>query len=336
METERIIRLAHGSGGLLSHQLTRDIFQKYFHNDHIRLLDDAAILAAPQGNIVMSTDSFVVDPVFFPGGDIGSLSICGTVNDLAVSGGIPLYLSAAFILEEGLPLSDLEIIVASMADTAKKAQVTIVAGDTKVVERGKADKIFINTTGIGSMHPNAKLSYHAIQPGDHILINGTIAEHGVAILSQREGLRFASTISSDAKCLHKIISGLITNHDGIHFMRDPTRGGVATVLAEIAKSAQVALTVSEQSIPIRDDVAGACEILGIDPLYMANEGKFLMICNPKDSQSIIQQIRAEDPLADPRIIGKVESGSPMALMETRFGGTRILDMLPDEILPRIC
>jgi hydrogenase expression/formation protein HypE len=336
MPAEKLIRLAHGSGGLLSQTLIQDVFLKHFNNPENNKMDDAAVLDYPHGTIVVSTDSFVVDPIFFPGGDIGHLAVCGTLNDVAVSGGIPLFITAGFILEEGFPLADLERIVESMAHTAKNAGVRIVAGDTKVVEKGKGDKVFINTTGIGSMHPKGLLGTEHIQPGDQILINGPIAEHGIAIMSKREGLQFTSNIRSDARCLHNIIITLLDSCPGIRFMRDPTRGGVATVLAEIASVSGMTLTIREADIPIQSDVAAACDMLGIDPLYLANEGKFIIICSADSADSILETLRNIDPDLHASRIGIVQAGIPSALLETRYGGMRILDMLPDEILPRIC
>ena len=336
MLSEDLIRLAHGSGGLLSQQLVQNIFLKHFYNTEIAKLDDAAVLEYPHRSLIVSTDSFVVDPIFFPGGDIGHLAVCGTLNDVAVSGGIPLFITAGFILEEGFPIADLEKIVASMASTAKKAMVSIIAGDTKVVEKGKGDKIFINTTGIGYMHPCASLGLDKIRPGDHILINGTIADHGIAIMSRREGLQFAAKVQSDAQCLHKTIQTLLDSFPGIRFMRDPTRGGVATVLSEIAQASGYTLSIDETAIPIREDVSAACDMLGIDPLYMANEGKFITICSPEDSQMILHALENMSSAFQPRIIGTVRSGVSAALLQTRYGGQRILEMLPDEILPRIC
>jgi hydrogenase expression/formation protein HypE len=336
MHSEDFIRLAHGSGGLLSHRLIHEVFLKHLRNPEIAKMDDAAVLAYPHDMIVVSTDSFVVDPIFFPGGDIGHLAVCGTVNDVAVSGGIPQFITVGFILEEGFAIADLDKIVSSMAATARAADLTIIAGDTKVVEKGKGDKIFINTTGIGHMHPNARLGVNQIKVDDHILINGSIAEHGIAILSKREGIQFASTVRSDAQCLHKTIVTLLDSFSGIRFMRDPTRGGVATVLSEIAEASGFNLSIHEASIPIHDDVAAACDMLGIDPLYLANEGKFILFCSPDDSEGILQTMRELNPKSEPQQIGTVRAGTASALLETRYGGIRILEMLPDEILPRIC
>ena len=336
MNPDELIRLAHGSGGLLTQQLFQNIFLKHFRNPEIAKMDDGALLETPCGNLIVSTDSFVIDPIFFPGGDIGHLSVCGTVNDIAVSGGIPQYITTAFILEEGFPLKDLDTVVASIARESRYANVKVVAGDTKVVEKGKGDKIFINTTGIGSMHPKANLGTDQIRAGDHIIVSGTIAEHGIAVLSKREGLRFSSTVVSDAQCLHKPILDLLDRFNGIRFMRDPTRGGIATVLAEIATASKHTLSINEQDIPIREDVAGACEMLGIDPLYLANEGKFVLICGADDSPEIIHFLQEYYPTMQPTVIGSVRSGSATALLSTPYGGMRILEMLPDEILPRIC
>ncbi len=336
MQPDELIRMAHGAGGLLSHQLIQNIFLKHLSNSDISRMDDAAVLSYPHHSLVVSTDSFVVAPIFFPGGDIGHLAVCGTVNDVAVSGGIPLYLTAGFILEEGFPLEDLEKVVASMAATAQAANVTIIAGDTKVVEKGKGDKIFINTTGFGWLHPKATLGPSQIRAGDHILINGPIAEHGVAILSKREGIKFSSSVRSDAQCLHKTIIKLLDHFPGIHFMRDPTRGGVASVLSEIAESSGLTLSISEKLVPIHDNVAAACDMMGIDPLYMANEGKVIIICSPDDSEGIIKTIHDQDPTSLARRIGTVLEGKSGAVLETRYGGLRMIEMLPDEILPRIC
>lgn len=333
--SERIL-LAHGDGGVLTHNLIQGLFQKYFTAPELTTLADAALLPGA-GVLAMTTDSFVVNPLFFPGGDIGKLAIAGTVNDLAVSGTQAKYLSAGFILEEGLEIFVLERIVASMAATAKSAGVSIVTGDTKVVERGKGDGVYINTTGIGFMDRHADLGYSRIQPGDKIIINGGIAEHGIAVLSERAGLTFHQSIRSDCAPLNTLITPLLEQFSGaIKFMRDPTRGGLATTAKEIALSSQYDLWLEETSIPLRNEILGATELLGLDPLYLANEGKVIIIANSEKANDIVDFLHTHPEGEMAAVIGEIRSGQGRVLLETPLGGTRLVDMLAGAPLPRIC
>jgi hydrogenase expression/formation protein HypE len=333
------VLLGHGSGGKLSHDLISKIFVKYFNNDYLDKQTDAAILELPDSQISFTTDSFVVDPVFFPGGDIGKLAVCGTVNDLAVSGATPLFLSAGFIIEEGFSLEDLETIVRSMAAEAKKAGVIIVTGDTKVVNRGKCDKVFINTAGIGKI---SKQHCHIgegalIKPGDKIIINGSIGDHGMAVLGARKELNIQSDIRSDCASLNGLIQNVLDVSDGIKFMRDATRGGLATVLAELAEKKNFGITLEESQLLVRPKVRAFCELLGFDPLYVANEGKVVIIVDPGSAANVIQAMNKHEFGKDARIIGEVVSDyAGRAFINTGIGGKRILDMLAGEQLPRIC
>ena len=329
---ERIM-MAHGSGGRLSHELIRALFQKHLGNPYLDQMNDATVLPGRE-NIAVTTDSFVVSPLFFRGGNIGKLAVCGTVNDLAVSGAIPKFLTLALILEEGLPMADLERIIESIAETAVEAGVSVVCGDTKVVERGSADKIFINTTGIGYI-TNRLVGPERIRPGDEILITGTIGDHGIAILSEREGLEFQTPVVSDCAPLNGLIDAFYL--PGVNCMRDPTRGGVATTLNELAGQAGVSMLLDEKQFPLTLSVAGACEMLGLEPLYLANEGKALVIVAPEVAGEVLQKMRAH-PLGRQAVrIGRVEEGKPgLVLLETPLGGKRIVGMLEGEHLPRIC
>jgi hydrogenase expression/formation protein HypE len=333
---EQIV-LGHGSGGKLSAQLLESVFLPAFSNPLLSKLDDQALLEVNGSRLAFTTDAFVVTPLFFPGGDIGRLAINGTVNDLAMSGARPLYLAAAFILEEGLATADLRRIVDSMSGAARNAGIQLVAGDTKVVNRGKGDKIFISTTGIGIIEKPVNISADRARPGDKIILSGYIGDHGMAILSQRENLEFEGVIESDCAALHQLVSDMLEVSLDLHCLRDPTRGGVATVLNEIAARSQVGMLVDETSIPVRDTVRGACEILGLDPLYVANEGKLVAIVPADAADAVVARMR-ENPLGkDARVIGEVTAEhSGMVLMETEIGGTRILDTLFGEQLPRIC
>lgn len=327
------IMMAHGSGGRLSHELIRTLFQKYLGNSYLDQMNDAALLPG-QAQLAVTTDSFVVSPLFFRGGNIGKLAVCGTVNDLAVSGASPKFLTLALILEEGLPLVDLERIIQSVANTALEAGVTIVCGDTKVVERGSADKLFINTTGIGYI-TNRLVGPQQIQPGDVILITGTIGDHEIAILSEREGLEFQTPVTSDCAPLNGLIDSFFQL--GVKCMRDPTRGGVATTLNELAQQAGVSMLLREESLPILPGVKGACDMLGLDPLYLANEGKALVIVKPDVAETILQAMRAHPLGHRAARIGEVLAGKPgLVLLETPLGGKRIVGMLEGEHLPRIC
>lgn len=333
------VLLGHGSGGKLSHDLISALFVKYFDNEFLRKQTDSAILSLNSTRISFTTDSFVVDPIFFPGGDIGKLAVCGTVNDLAVSGAQPLYLSAGFIIEEGLPYQDLEKIVSSMAAEAKKAGVFIVTGDTKVVNRGKCDKIFINTAGIGLIdEENVHIGEGSrIKPGNLIIINGPVGDHGMAVLSARQDLNIRSEIISDCASLNGMISQIMEVSEGVRFMRDATRGGLATVLAELAEKRDFGVTLDESAIQVRPQVRAFCELLGFDPLYVANEGKVVIIAAANNAPRILALLKQHDFGKDAAIIGEITSDHPgKAWIKTQIGGKRILDMLAGEQLPRIC
>ncbi len=336
------IVLGHGSGGKLTADLIEQIFLPAFRNPILDKLDDQAVVTIAGARLAFTTDSFVVTPIFFPGGDIGRLAVHGTVNDLAMSGARPLYLSAAFILEEGLAVDDLRRVVESMRAAAAEAGVTLVTGDTKVVNRGKGDQVFITTTGIGVIEDGVHISADRARPGDVILVSGYLGDHGMAIMSQRENLEFEGAITSDCASLHGLVAAMLRTPgaegvDFVHCLRDPTRGGVATTLNEIAKHAEVGMLLQEQSIPVRESVKGACEVLGLDPLYVANEGKLLAIVAPEMAHAVLQQMHLHPLGADAAIIGKVVAEHPgMILMTTEIGGTRVLDVMFGEQLPRIC
>jgi len=333
--SERVL-LDYGSGGKASHRLIGELFLKYFGNEYLNRLDDAAQLDIT-GPISVSTDSYTVDPIFFPGGDIGSLAVHGTVNDVAMLGARPRFLTCGFIIEEGLLMSDLERIVASMGHAAKEAGVQIVTGDTKVVPKGMADKIFINTTGIGEIFVAETPSGHRARPGDVILISGTMGDHGLTILSHREGLNFEAPVASDCASLNHLIARLLEAIPQIHVLRDPTRGGLATTLNEIAGQSQVECRIYESSIPVRPEVTGGCSFLGLDPLYLANEGKFICIL-PEEYSAQALSIMQADPLGrDATRIGEIRDEHPgKVVLETPLGGKRLMDMLEGEQLPRIC
>ncbi len=331
------IVLGHGSGGKLSAELLERVFLPAFRNQYLDKLDDQAVLQFGNSRLAFTTDSFVVTPIFFPGGDIGRLAINGTVNDLAMSGARPLYLAAAFILEEGLATEELCRVVQSMSDAARDAGVQLVTGDTKVVNKGKGDKIFISTTGIGVIERAVNVSADRARPGDKIILSGYIGDHGMAILSQRENLEFEGVIESDCAALYTLVSTMLDVCLDIRCMRDPTRGGVATVLNEIAGRSNAGMLLRETEIPVRETVRGACELLGLDPLYVANEGKLIAIVPPDSADAIVRRMR-QNPLGqDACIIGEVTAEHPgMVLMETEIGGTRVVDTLFGEQLPRIC
>lgn len=336
---KKTILLGHGSGGLMTSDLIRDLFVKYFNNPMLDSLADSAIARVGNTSLAFTTDSFVVDPIFFPGGNIGKLAVCGTVNDLAVSGAKPLYLSAGFILEEGFPMDDLGIIVKSMAEEANKAGVQIITGDTKVVKKGQCDKIFINTAGIGlieSRHQEISKG-NLIKPGDQVIVNGYLGDHEIAILAARENLMFEEQVVSDVACLNDMIAILLNKGVDIRFMRDITRGGIATILAEIAISMKIGMLIEEQAVPVREQVNGICEIYGFNPLYLANEGKVLMIVSPDSSELAIKLLRQSSTGKDAVIIGTVTEVHPgRVLLKSMIGGTRIIDKLAGEQLPRIC
>ncbi len=332
------VDLTHGAGGKATAQLVDELFLAAFDNKWLAQRNDQALLDAPTGRLVFTTDSYVVTPLFFPGGDIGSLSVHGTINDVAMAGARPISLSAGFILEEGLPLADLARIVQSMAKASREAGVPIVTGDTKVVERGKGDGVFINTAGIGVMPLGVvPPSGERAKPGDVVLVSGTLGDHGVTILSKREGLSFETNLTSDSAALHGLVAELVSAVHDIHVLRDPTRGGLATSLNELAHQSGVGFRLDEKAIPIRPEVAAACELLGIDPLYVANEGKLLAICAPGDADRLLGVMRAHPLGREAAIVGTVvEDADRFVQLETKFGGSRVLDWLSAEQLPRIC
>ncbi len=332
------VDMAHGSGGRAMAQLIEELFARHLGNEYLAQGDDGALLPNPgEGKLVMATDSHVVSPLFFPGGDIGCLSVHGTINDVAMMGARPLWLSAGFILEEGFKLADLSRIVQSMASAAKEAGVPIVTGDTKVVERGKGDGVFITTTGVGVVAPGMALSGRCARPGDAILVSGTLGDHGMAIMAERESLGFESPIVSDTAALHGLIDAMRASGADIHVLRDPTRGGLATTLNEIAKQSGVGMMLLEKNVPVKPAVNAACEFLGLDPLYVANEGKLVAICAEQDANKLLSVMRDHPLGADAAIVGSVhEDPHHFVQMTTAFGGKRIVDWLSGEQLPRIC
>jgi hydrogenase expression/formation protein HypE len=337
------IVMGHGSGGKLSAELIEKVFVSSFRNPTLECMNDQAALHIDGARLAFTTDSFVVTPIFFPGGDIGSLAVNGTVNDLAVGGARPLYLAAAFILEEGLSTDDLKRVVESMRVAAATAGVQFVTGDTKVVDRGKGDKIFITTTGIGVFDRATRISADRARPGDKVILSGTIGDHGITILSQRENLEFESSLASDCAALNGLVAEMLDeaetagNLEFIHCMRDPTRGGVATTLNEIAGQSHVGISLSEDAIPVRDSVRGACEVLGLDPLYVANEGKLVAIVAPEVAERMVRRMQSHDLGKSACIIGEVvEKHQGMVVMNTSIRGTRVVDVLFGEQLPRIC
>jgi len=334
---EGTIQLDQGSGGRATQELVGELFVKSLDNEYLRELNDSAVVTVPGGRIAMTTDSYVVDPVIFPGGNIGSLAVHGTVNDLAMRGAKPLYLTAGFILEEGLSRELLAQIVAAMAAAAREAGVLIVAGDTKVVPRGKADKIFINTAGVGIVPPGLQIGGQYARPGDAVLINGTLGDHGLAVLCKREGLAFENEIRSDSASLYGLVAGMLEVCPTVHVLRDPTRGGVATTLNEIAQQSGVGIRLFEDSLPIREDVAGACELLGLDPLYVANEGKVLACVPSASAAAVLDAMRSNPHGKEACQIGEVVATDVgRVFLRTRIGGHRLVDMLRGEQLPRIC
>ena len=331
------VDMSHGSGGRAMAQLISELFAAAFDNEFLAQGNDGALLPPVTGRLVMATDSHVVSPLFFAGGDIGCLSVHGTINDVAVMGAKPLYLSASFILEEGYPLSDLKRIVESMAQAARAAGVPIVTGDTKVVEKGKGDGVFITTTGVGVVREGVHLSGDLARAGDKILLSGAIGDHGMAILSQREGLTFSAPIVSDTAALHGLIAAMLDSGVTLRVLRDPTRGGVATTLNEIAKQSGVGMLLDEAAIVVNQPVEAACEFLGLDPLYVANEGKLIAICAAEDATRLLAVMRAHPLAAQASIIGEVVADSHgFVQMTTKLGGRRVVDWLAGEQLPRIC
>ena len=331
------VDMSHGAGGRAMAQLIEELFVQAFDNEWLRQMNDQACFAPPAGRMVMSTDSHVVSPLFFPGGDIGCLAVHGTVNDVAMAGARPLYLAAGFILEEGFPLADLKRIVVSMARAAEDAGVPIVTGDTKVVERGKGDGVFITTTGVGVVPEGIHVSGDRAQPGDRVIVSGTMGDHGVAIMSFRENLSFGTTIVSDTAALHRLVAEMVRAVPGIHCLRDPTRGGLATTLNELAQQSGVGIRLIESAIPIRPQVGAACELLGLDPLYVANEGKLVAVCAAGEAERLLAVMRAHPLGREAALIGEVIADAhAFVQMQTAFGGARMVDWLAGEQLPRIC
>jgi hydrogenase expression/formation protein HypE len=330
------ILLAHGSGGKIAHELVERSFLGAFDNPFLAKLDDSAAIDF-SGRLAFTTDSYVVSPIFFPGGDIGKLAVCGTVNDLAMSGARPLYLSLSFIIEEGLSQNELKQIVDSVRTATQEAGVKIVTGDTKVVHRGSADKLFINTAGVGAIPKGVDISGSNARPGDKVILSGTIGDHGIAVLSQREGLSFSTQLKSDCAPLGGLVAEMLAASPNIHCLRDPTRGGLATTLNELARQSKVGIRIEEERLPVREEVLGACEMLGLDPLYVANEGKLVAILPAKDADRVLSIMQGNNYGENAVIIGEVGAEHPgRVVMKTRLGASRIVDMLVGDILPRIC
>ena len=334
-ESEKIL-LAHGSGGKLAHELVEKSFVKAFDNPPLAKLDDSAVIDF-SGRLAFTTDSYVVSPIFFPGGDIGKLAVCGTVNDLAMGGARPLYLSLSFIIEEGLPQSELNEIVVSVQRAAQQAGVKIVTGDTKVVHRGSADKLFINTAGIGIIAEGVDISGSNAKPGDSVLLSGPIGDHGIAVLSRREGLSFSTRLESDCAPLNSLVADMLNASPNIHCLRDPTRGGLATTLNELAEQSGVSIRIEEERVPVREEVLAACEMLGLDPLYIANEGRLVAIVTAEDADGVLRAMRRNRYGKEASLIGEVSANNPgRVVMKTSIGSSRIVDMLVGDPLPRIC
>ncbi len=330
------ILLAHGSGGKLSHDLVAKEFLPFLANPALDKLDDSAVFEA-SGRLAFTTDGYVVNPIFFPGGDIGKLAVCGTVNDLAMNGAKPLYLSLSAIIEEGFLLRELKQIVQSIKKAAEEAGVSIIAGDTKVVNRGQADRLFITTSGVGVVPPGVDISGANARAGDKILLSGTIGDHGIAIMSQREGLKFSMALKSDCAPLNKLVSQMLKVSSRIHCLRDPTRGGLATTLNELARQSNVGIVIEETKVPVKEEVKAACELLGLDPIYVANEGKLVAIVDRADADKILARIKKNRYGRDAAVIGEVTGDHQgKVVMKTRLGPSRIVDMLSGELLPRIC
>ncbi|TLU85748.1 MAG: hydrogenase expression/formation protein HypE [Chlorobium sp.] len=337
IQQHETVQMAHGAGGRLSQALMQRVFMPHLSNAFLDQLDDQAKFDLPAGRTAFTTDTYVVSPVFFPGGNIGELAVHGTVNDLAVGGARPFYLSAGFVLEEGLPLTELETIVRSMAEAARKAGVMIVTGDTKVVGKGQCDKLFINTSGIGIVREGISVSCRNLQTGDSIILSGSVGDHGMAIMTSREGLSFQSSITSDTAALNAMIEAILDAVPSVHAMRDPTRGGVAATLNELAVSSSAGIEIREGTIPVKPDVRGACELLGIDPLHVANEGKLVLSAAAEDAAKVIEVMRSFECGRDAAVIGSVVGDHPgMVVMRTAFGSRRVIDLPLGEQLPRIC
>ncbi len=330
------IVMGHGSGGRLTAQLIQDLFLPAFDNPLLRKMDDQAVVDVKGSRVAFTTDSFVVTPLFFPGGNIGELAVNGTINDLAMSGATPLCLSAAFILEEGLAMEELSWVVEAMASAAAAAGVAIVTGDTKVVNRKSADKLFVTTTGMGIVPERVAISASNARPGDIVILSGSVADHGMAVLSKRESLDLEGEILSDTRALHRLVAAMLEAGE-VHVLRDPTRGGLGTSLCEIAASSRVGVEIESRAIPVREEVKGACELLGIDPLFVANEGKLVAFVDPDHSTAVLEAMRATEEGREAAVIGRaVESHAPLVVMKTDIGGTRIIDLPFNEQLPRIC
>jgi len=330
------ILLAHGSGGKLSHDLVQNNFLPLLSNPILNKLDDSAVFEF-SGHLAFTTDSYVVSPIFFPGGDIGKLAVCGTVNDLAMSGARPLYLSLSVIVEEGFPLDELENILRSVKAAAEQAGVSIIAGDTKVVNRGQADRLFINTSGIGIIAAGIDISGSNARTGDKVILSGTIGDHGIAIMTQREGLKFEVPVESDCAPLNELVAQMLETSPDIHCLRDPTRGGLATTLNEFARQSRAGIVIQENKIPVKEGVRAACELLGFDPLYVANEGKLVAIVKPDDADKVLAQMKQNSYGREASIIGEVTGNHPgRVVMKTVLGPSRVIDMLSGELLPRIC
>ncbi len=333
--TDKIL-LAHGSGGRLAHRLIDEVVIAALGNPILDRLDDAAVLDL-EGRIAFTTDSYVVSPIFFPGGDIGRLAVCGTINDLSTSGARPRYLSLSLIVEEGLPREALARVLASIQVTAEEAGVAIVTGDTKVVERGSVDRLYINTAGVGEIPAGIDLSGRNARPGDLVLLSGSIGDHGIAVMSVREGLRFGTALTSDCAPLSGLVADMIAASEKIRCLRDPTRGGLATTLNELAGQSGVRIVVEEEKIPVKEEVVAACEMLGFDPLYVANEGKLVAVVDPQDAERVLAAMHETPYGKEAAIIGRIEDGpSGRVAMRTRLGATRLVDMLVGDLLPRIC
>jgi hydrogenase expression/formation protein HypE len=332
-----VVTLAHGAGGKATRALVEGLFLEEFRNPLLEPLGDAALLELEGTRLAFTTDSYVVKPIFFPGGSIGSLAVNGTVNDLAVSGATPLWLSTGFVIEEGFPVADLRRVAADIARAAATAGVTIATGDTKVVERGNADGVYVNTAGVGIVPPGVALGADRVRPGDRVLVSGTLGDHGMAVMIARGDLKLEADIESDTAPVHELAAALLELGDGLRWMRDPTRGGLATSLNELARDAGAAVVLDEAALPLRAEVAGACEILGIDPLYVANEGKLIAVVSPESAEAALTSVRAHPLGAEAAFVGTIrDEPEALVVLETALGGSRIVDMLVGDPLPRIC
>ncbi len=331
------VLLGHGSGGKLSAEMMRSVFMPAYSNATLDRMDDQAIVCLNRDRIAFTTDSFVVKPLFFRGGDIGSLAVHGTINDLAMGGATPMFISAAFIIEEGFPMESLHRIAESLGRAADACGVQVVTGDTKVVDKGSGDGVFINTTGLGLVPDGVSLSACQARPGDAVILSGSIGDHGIAILAAREGLEFDTPVESDSAPLHRLVADMLGVSKSIRVLRDPTRGGVSSTLNEIAEKSRVGIRIEETQIPVREEVRGACEMLGLDPLYVANEGKLIAIVDPNDADQVVEAMRGNPLGREARIIGRVtESDAGWVSIRTALGSTRVVDMLAGDQLPRIC